>query len=100
MKGSNTKTNETKVTYDVKVLRAKEILNDKLDSNVAIDIEVNGVKIYGVFFKEGTSKNGKEYSLLSFPSHSNGSKYFDYAWFPASKEVVADIREQIVALLK
>ena len=57
-----------KVEYVVNVLRAKDFTEkSKLDTNVAFDMEINGIKIYGCWLKEGTSKDGKDYSVIWFP---------------------------------
>ena len=99
MKGAEKK--EKRVDYVVNVLRAKDFTeNSKLDTNVAFDMEVNGIKIYGCWLKEGTGKDGKEYSLISLPSQKGkDGNYYSVAWFPISKELTKEIREQIVKML-
>ena len=99
MKGAEKK--EKRVEYDVNVLRAKDFTeNSKLDTNVAFDMEVNGIKIYGCWLKEGTGKDGKEYSLISLPSQKvKDGNYYSVTWFPISKELTKEIREQIVKML-
>ena len=99
MKGAEKK--EKRVEYDVNVLRAKDFTeNSKLDTNVAFDMEVNDIKIYWCWFKEGTDKDGKEYSLVSLPSQKGkDGNYYSVAWFPISKELTKEIREQIVKML-
>lgn len=99
MKGAEKK--EKRVEYVVKVLRAKDFSEkSKLDTNVAFDMEVNGIKIYGCWFKEGTSKDGKDYSIISLPSQKGkDGNYYSVAWFPISKELTKEIREQIVNML-
>ena len=100
MKGAEKK--EKRVEYVVKVLRAKDFSNfsKKLDTNVAFDMEVNGIKVYGCWFKEGTSENRKYFSLVSLPSQiGKDGKYYSVAWFPISKELTKEIREQIVNML-
>ena len=99
MKGAEKK--EKRVEYVVNVLRAKDFTeNSKLDTNVAFDMGVNGIKIYGCWLKEGTGKDGKEYSLVSLPSQKGkDGNYYSVAWFPISKELTKEIREQIVKML-
>ena len=93
MKGSQKKTNETKREYECIVTRAKEIK----DGTVAFDMEVNGVKVYGCWYKEGTNKDGKEYQIVNLPQEKGSDgKYYSIAWFPMSKEV----RESIIAQLQ
>ena len=104
MKGAEKKgaeKKETRVKYVVKVLRAKDFTEkSKLDTNVAFDMEVNGIKIYGCWLKEGTSKKGENYSMVILPSKvGKDGKYYSVAWFPISKKLVEDIREQIVNML-
>ena len=99
MKGAEKK--EKRVDYVANVLRAKDLTEkSKLDTNVSFDMEVNGIKIYGCWFKEGTGKDGKEYSLISLPSQKGKDEnYYSVAWFPISKELTKEIREQIVKML-
>ena len=99
MKGAEKK--EKRVEYVVNVLRAKDFTEkSKLDTNVAFDMEVNGINIYGCWFKEGTSKDGKDYSVISLPSQKGkDGNYYSVAWFPISKELTKEIREQIVNML-
>ena len=99
MKGAEKK--EKRVDYVVNVLRAKDLTDkSKLDTNVAFDMEVNGIKIYGCWLKEGTGKDGKEYSLVSLPSQKGkDGNYYSVAWFPISKELTKEIREQIAKML-
>ena len=99
MKGAEKK--EKRVDYVVNVLRAKDFTEkSKLDTNVAFDMEVNGIKIYGCWLKEGTGKDEKEYSLISLPSQKGkDGNYYSVAWFPISKELTKEIREQIVEML-
>ena len=98
MKGAEKK---EKIEYVVKVLIAKDFTEkSKLDTNVAFDMEVNGIKIYGCWLKEGTSKDGKDYSVISLPSQKGkDGNYYSVAWFPISKELTKDIREQIANML-
>lgn len=97
MKGSTNK-QETQNTqeYSVKVTRAKETK----EGIVAFDMLVNGVAIYGCWYREGKTKDGKEYQLISFPSHKGGDdKYYNYAWFKITDELKSDIIEQLQKLV-
>ena len=90
MKGSTKK--ETKNTYDVKVTRAKEMDN----GNFSFDMVVNGVTIYGCWYLEGTSKDGKDYQMISFPSQKGkDGKYYSHAWFK-----IDDVKDDIIAQLQ
>lgn len=88
----NKQQEETKVAItDLKVLRAKEYKN-----TVFLDLEVNGVKIYGCRFVEG--KNG---DFVSFPSYKGSDgKYYNYAWVDLDEAAISLINEQIDELLK
>ena len=80
MKGAEKK--EKRVEYVVKVLRANDFTEkSKLDTNLASDMEVNGIKIYGCWLKGGTSKNGKDYSVISLPSQKGKDDNY-YRAFP------------------
>lgn len=93
MKGSTNKNQETDTqTYDVKVTRAKEVQ----EGQVVFDMVVNGVTIYGCWYREGVSKKGEEYQMISFPSHKgDNDKYYNYCWFKVEDDVKASIIEQL-----
>ena len=94
MKGS-TKTTETVNNYDVKVTRAKEVK----DGIVAFDMVVNGVTIYGCWYREG-EKDGKEYQMISFPSQKGkDDKYYNYCWFNIDDDLKSDIIAQLQKLV-
>jgi hypothetical protein len=96
MKGSTT-TQETQATnnYTVKVTRAKEVK----EGTVVFDMIVNGISIYGCWYREG-EKDGKEYKLVSFPSQKgNDGKYYNHAWFKIEDDVKNDIIEQLQKLV-
>ena len=93
MKGSTKK--ETANNYDVKVTRAKEFDN----GSVAFDMVVNGVTIYGCWYREG-EKDGKEYEIINFPSQKGkDSKYYNIAWFKIEDELKSDIIAQLQKLV-
>ena len=94
MKGS-TKTTETANTYDVKVTRAKEVK----EGSVAFDMVVNGVTIYGCWYREG-EKDGKEYQMISFPSQKGkDDKYYNHCWFKIDEDLKSDIIAQLQKLV-
>lgn len=97
MKGS-TKTQEAQETmkYSVKVTRAKEVK----EGSVAFDMTVNGVAVYGCWYREGKTKSGDGYRMISFPSHlANDGKYYNYAWFRIDDETKEDIIAQLQKLV-
>ena len=85
------KNKQEETTFTVKVTRAKQIKN-----NVAFDMEVNGVMIYGCWLKE--TKAGKNF--VSFPSYKGSDgKYYSHAFFKISDELEADIEAQLEKLV-
>ena len=96
MKGS-TKTNETTQTYDVKVTRAKEVK----EGQVVFDMVVNGITIYGCWYREGKSKkDNKDYAMISFPSHKgNDDKYYNHVWFKIDEAIQGEIVAQLQKLV-
>lgn len=82
--------------YNVQVKRAHEF-----DSgDIGFDMVVNGVSIYNCTYKSGTSKDGKDYSFVSFPSRkASDGNYYNFAYFKVSDEVLQDIETQIEKLL-
>ncbi len=101
MKGGlimNKTNNENKKAceYDVKVVRAKEFDG----GSVSFDLVVNGINIYGLWYREYTNKKGEEGNLISFPSRKgNDDKYYNHCWFPIDNDIKADIIDQLVKLV-
>lgn len=94
MKGS-TKSEATNTNYDVKVTRAKEIK----EGQVVFDMVVNGITIYGCWYREG-NKNGKDYTMISFPSQKGANEnYYNHCWFKIEEDVKANIIEQLQSLV-
>ena len=96
MKGSTKKTEEPKAIYDVKVTRAKEFDGGA----VTFDMIVNGVQLYGCWYREGQDKNGKDYEMISFPSQKGkDGKYYNHCWFKVDDDTKADIIDQLQKLV-
>ena len=96
MKGSTKKENNATSNYDVKVTRAKEFK----EGQVTFDMVVNGVSIYGCWYREGTDKQGNDYQMISFPSHQGkDEKYYNYAWFKIEDDIKSNIIEQLQKLV-
>lgn len=90
MKGS---TKNEANTYDVRVTRAKETK----EGQVVFDMVVNGVTIYSCWYREGKEKNGKDYTMISFPSQkADNGKYYNHCWF----KIEDDLKEEIIAQLQ
>lgn len=78
------------VVNDLKVLRAKEY-----QDNVFMDLEINGVTIYGCRFVEGSKGN-----FVSFPSHKGkDGKYYNYAYIKLDEAMIQLIDEELDKLL-
>lgn len=89
---------EENFEYKVKVLKAKDFT--KGDTTIAINLLVNGVTIYGCWYRSGTDKNGKEYSMVTFPSHKgNDDNYYNHVYFKINDDILSDIEKQIEALI-
>jgi DNA-binding cell septation regulator SpoVG len=89
------KNNQEPKKYEVKVTRAREVK----EGSVAFDMEVNGISIYGCWYNEYKTKEGKEGTMLTFPSYKNGEKYYNHCWFPISADLKKDIIAQIEKLV-
>ena len=95
MKGSTNKNQESQ-TYDVKVTRAKETK----EGQVVFDMVVNGVTIYGCWYREGVDKKGNDYQLISFPSHKGkDGKYYNHAYIKLTDDQTKEIISQIENML-
>lgn len=93
------KEQENKQALDIKVTRAKDFSKDKTTS-ITFDVVINGVTIYGCWYREGINKNMEEYAMVSFPSHEGkDGKYYSHAYVKLSDDDVQNIAEQIEKLL-
>ena len=91
-----TRKKENKAQYDIKVMRAKEVKS----GDIALDLEVNGVSIYGSFYVTRQTKDG-EASFVSFPSRKGSDgNYYKYVYFPISEDQLSDIEKQIEAVME
>lgn len=93
-KPSNKKENETINNIKIesyKVLRAIMCKND----NVLFDLELNGVRIYGLSVVAG--KNG---DFISFPQRQGkDGKYYSIAWAKLSEEDAKDIIAEVERII-
>ena len=82
-------------TLEIKVTRAKDFSKDD-NTAIAFDMVVNGVTIYGCYYREGT-KNGKDYAMVAFPSRKDDKtgKYYNHACVKLSDADVENIASQI-----
>lgn len=89
------KTQQETMKYDVKVIRATECKS----GDIALDLKVNGVTIYGCFYVTREIKNVKV-SFITFPSRKGSDgKYYKYVYFPISEEQLLEIEKEIEALI-
>ena len=89
-----TKKEETKIDYQVKVTKAIDCKN----GSILVDLDVNGVSIYSCFYKVVKDKQGKDIAVIDFPQHKSGDKWYKYAYFFISPEMMDDIETQIEAI--
>jgi hypothetical protein len=100
-KKSEDKAAEQAQELTIEVTRVHDLTKDGQEGcNIACDLKINGVQIYGCFYREGKDKNGKDYSMVSFPSHKgNDGKYYNYAYVKLTDEDVEKISKDIEKLL-
>ena len=98
-KDKKTETKKEAQELNIKVTRAHDFSKDGKTS-IAFDMEVNGVTIYGCWYREG-EKNGEEWSMVNFPSRQdeNTGKYYSHAYVKLTKDQVDDIATQLENLL-
>ncbi len=100
-KKTENKETEQAQALTIEVLRAHDLTKDDQEGcNIAVDLKINGVTIYGCFYREGKDKNGKDYQMVSFPSHQGkDGKYYNYAYVKLTDEDVEKISKDIEKLL-
>lgn len=86
---------------DIQVKRAKDFTKEGVEGcSIAFDMEVNGVTIYGCWYREGKDKKKEDYALVSFPSRkADDGKYYNWAYVKLSDADVDNISKQIEDLL-
>lgn len=88
-------TEETATRYNVKIDRAHRFD----DGNISIDMTVNGIKIRGAYYR--TRKDNPDQGFIAFPSRKAADgTYYKWCSFPVSDILLADIEDQISALLQ
>ena len=95
-KTEDTQDKAQELRFEVKVTRAKECEN----GNISFDMTVNGITIYGCFYKTFQRKDGSgEFAVIDFPQKKVGDKWLNIAWFQITKPVLEDIEKQLESLL-
>lgn len=88
-----------KVEYDLKVIRATQFD----DSCAGFDLQVNGITIYGMIYREYVNKKGEEGVIIDFPSRKGtgkySDKYFKHCWFPMTLADKQNICNQVMHIL-
>lgn len=87
--------NKAAVDFACEVVRARKFD----DGRILFDLSVNGVIIHGMRYIEYVTKEGKEGSMLSFPSYKVEDKWYTHVWFPISRELQSEIEQKITARL-
>lgn len=88
---------QERTVFNCKVTRVRETQN----GSIYFDMEVNGVCISELRYVEYKTKEGKDGQMVSFPSYQSkkNQKWYNYVWFPISKELRESIEVQISDLL-
>ena len=81
----------------IEVTRVKE-----LENVIMFDALINGVKIYGMSYREVEKKDGSgTFAAIDFPSRKgNDGKWYAHAWVKLSDNDVDTIERGIEALLQ
>lgn len=98
-KDKKTETKKEAQELTIKVTRAHDFSKDGKTS-IAFDMEVNGVTIYGCWYREG-EKDGEEWSIVNFPSRQDekSGKYYSHAYVKLTQDQVDEIAKQLENLL-
>ena len=87
----------------IEVLRAKDFTKDDAKENecsIVFDMKVNGVTIYGCWYRTGSDKKGEDYEMVSFPSQKgNDGKYYNHAYVQLQQSDIDFISSEIEKLL-
>lgn len=98
------KKNQNNETVKV-VVKVKRVYFLEEKRRYLFDAVVNGVFVEGLALQEYTNKEGKDGSMICYPSRKGKDKdgkekYFNTVWFPVSKELKDSIEVQIGELLE
>ena len=87
----------------IEVLRAKDFTKDDAKENecsIVFDMKVNGVTIYGCWYRTGSDKKGVDYEMVSFPSQKGkDGKYYNYAYVQLQQSDIDLIAKAIDSML-
>lgn len=87
----------------IEVLRAKDFTKDDAKENecsIVFDMKVNGVTIYGCWYRTGSDKKGEDYEMVSFPSQKGkDGKYYNHAYVQLQQSDIDFISSEIEKML-
>ena len=87
----------------IEVLRAKDFTKDDAKENecsIVFDMKVNGVTIYGCWYRTGSDKKGEDYEMVSFPSQKGkDGKYYNHAYVQLQQSDIDFISSEIEKLI-
>lgn len=90
-----TKKQEEVINHQVIVKRAKEF-----DEVILIDLQVNGVMLYGCRYGTYKNKDGEEFSTVNFPSRQGSDKkWYNHCYVKFSSDDIENIEKQIEELI-
>lgn len=96
---SKSKKDQKVEDHSIEVKRVKDFSEEE-KTCIAFDMDVNGIAIYGAYYRAGKDKNGKDYSMISFPSQKGkDGKYYSHCFFKVTDADLESIEKQIDALL-
>lgn len=85
---------QEKVQYNVKVLKVTP--RPKKEGCYRINLEVNGITIYGMEYVTYTSKEGKQREFIAFPQYQDKQGgYWNHVYFPINDPNYRDVFEAI-----
>ena len=87
----------------IEVLRAKDFTKDDAKENecsIVFDMKVNGVTIYGCWYRTGSDKKGEDYEMVSFPAQKGkDGKYYNHAYVQLQQSDIDFISSEIEKML-
>ena len=91
------KETEVAVDHDIEVVRATQFKT----GNIGFDMIVNGVKIYGCIYMQGTSKKGNEYAFVNFPQRKgDDGNYYNHVFVKLSEKDEETIEKALEAMVE
>ena len=100
-KKTEEKTTQEAQALAIEVLKAKDFTKEGVEGcSISVDLKINGVTIYGCWYREGKDKKGEDYQMVSFPSHKgNDGKYYNHVYVKLQQSDIEFICKEIEKLL-